>query len=100
HKVWISSEVGRFQDAQVRDVFAYAHVVDDELDGLPIELYPSLLERHYKIGAWITQSHRAAVFSAAIDAAAKPHVLRSAIHAVAESADNLEQELTGDADRL
>lgn len=100
HKVWISSGVGRFQDAEVRDVFAYAHVVEDDFGSLPDELYPALLERHYKIGAWITQSHRAAVFSAAIDAAAKPNVLRSAIYAVAESADDLERELTGDADRL
>jgi len=99
HKVWVRSETSWFDAAEVRDIFAYAHVTP-EGEGLPDDLYRSLLERHYKIGAWITEAGRAASFSAAIDARAKPHVLRSAILAVAESADDLEKELTGNEDAL
>lgn len=100
-RVWISSQADRFEDVEVRDVFSYGVVLDDSVDeGFSGEFHRRLLSSHFKIGAWVIQSDRAACFTASIEATANPRMLRAALRAVAQTADQLEAEITPDVDRL
>lgn len=100
--VYVNSGTETFKNLEIREVWAPAHKT---IGQFPAKVANDLLLDSFrkKIGAWQTiykesDDSYLAVFAAKIDAAADAASLSACIKAVAESADEMEEKLTGDKD--
>ncbi|MEO0085319.1 MAG: hypothetical protein ABIK37_01670 [candidate division WOR-3 bacterium] len=100
--VYINSGTETFKNLEIREVWAPAHKTVGQF---PAKVANDLLLDSFrkKIGAWQTMHKESddsylAVFAAKIDADADAASLSACVKAVAESADEMEEKLTGDKD--
>jgi hypothetical protein len=95
--VWIPSGTSDFGALEIRQVWSIAHRSQGPL---PVELANRLLDRNGAVilGAWLTEpagEEFGVIFAVQVAAETDALSLRSAIHAVATTADAMESELTG-----
>uniref|UniRef100_A0A7C4CC45 YbjN domain-containing protein n=1 Tax=candidate division WOR-3 bacterium TaxID=2052148 RepID=A0A7C4CC45_UNCW3 len=102
--VYINSGTETFKNLEIREVWAPAHKTTGQF---PAKVANDLLLDSFrkKIGAWQTifkesDNSYLAVFAAKIDADADAPSLNACITAVAQSADEMEEKLTGDKDEF
>lgn len=98
--VWIPSGTSDFGALEIRQVWSIAHRSQGPL---PVELANRLLDRNGAVilGAWLTEpagDELGVIFAVQVAAETDALSLRSAIHAVATTADAMEKELTGQDD--
>jgi hypothetical protein len=98
--IWIPSGTSDFGALEIRQVWSIAHRSQGPL---PAELANRLLDRNGAVilGAWLTEpagDELGVIFAVQVAAEADALSLRSAIHAVATTADAMENELTGKDD--
>jgi len=95
--VWIPSGTADFGALEIRQIWSIAH---RSKGPLPAELANRLLDRNGAVilGAWLSEpagDEIGVIFAVQVAAEANALSLRSAIHAVATTADAMEKELTG-----
>jgi len=95
--VWIPSGTADFGALEIRQIWSIAH---RSKGPLPAELANRLLDRNGAVilGAWLSEpagDEIGVIFAVQVAAEADALSLRSAIHAVATTADAMEKELTG-----
>jgi hypothetical protein len=95
--VWIPSATTLLGALEIRQIWSLAYRVKSPL---PANIANKLLDRNGVVilGAWLTQQtadELGVIFAAQLPAATDTLSLRSAIHAVATTADSLEKDLTG-----
>lgn len=100
HIVWINSNTERYGHLEIREIWAVGLHSSGQL---PTDLHRSLLERNnqYKLGSWKLQRisrGEGAIFYVQVAANLDRKSLMSSIQIVAETADELEEELTGKDD--
>lgn len=100
HIVWINSNTERYGHLEIREIWAVGLHSSEQLHA---DLHRSLLERNnqYKLGSWKLQRisrGEGAIFYVQVAANLDRESLMSSIKIVAESADELEEELTGKDD--
>ncbi|MDQ1310340.1 MAG: hypothetical protein QG601_1610 [Pseudomonadota bacterium] len=98
--VWIPSGTSDFGALEIRQIWSIAHRAKGPL---PADLANRLLDRNGAVilGAWLTEpagDELGVIFAVQVAAEADALSLRSAIHAVATTADAMESELTGKDD--
>ena len=98
--VWIPSVTSDFGGLEIRQIWSIAH---RSKGPLPAELANRLLDRNGAVilGAWLTEpagDELGVIFAVQVAAESDVLTLRSAIHAVATTADAMERELTGQDD--
>ena len=98
--VWIPSGTSDFGALEIRQVWSIAHRSQGPL---PVDLANRLLDRNGAVilGAWLTEpagDELGVIFAVQVAAETDALSLRSAIHAVATTADAMENELTGKDD--
>lgn len=98
--VWIPSGTADFGALEIRQIWSIAH---RSKGPLPAELANRLLDRNGAVilGAWLTEpagDELGVIFAVQVAAEADALSLRSAIHAVATTADAMEEELTAKDD--
>lgn len=98
--VWIPSGTSDFGALEIRQIWSIAH---RSKGPLPVELANRLLDRNGAVilGAWLTEpagDEVGVIFAVQVAAETDALSLRSAIHAVATTADAMESELTGKDD--
>jgi hypothetical protein len=98
--IWIPSGTSDFGALEIRQVWSIAHRSQGPL---PAELANRLLDRNGAVilGAWLTEpagDELGVIFAVQVAAETDALSLRSAIHAVATTADAMENELTGKDD--
>ena len=98
--VWIPSGTSSFGALEIRQVWSIAHRSQGPL---PVDLANRLLDRNGAVilGAWLTEpagDELGVIFAVQVAAEADALSLRSAIHAVATTADAMENELTAKDD--
>jgi hypothetical protein len=98
--VWIPSGTSDFGALEIRQIWSIAH---RSTGPLPADLANRLLERNGAVilGAWLTElagDEVGVIFAVQVAAETDLLSLRSAIHAVATTADAMERELTGEDD--
>jgi len=98
--VWIPSGTSNFGALEIRQVWSIAHRSPGPLLA---ELANRLLDRNGAVilGAWLTEpsgDELGVIFAVQVAAETDVLALRSAIHAVATTADAMEKELTGKDD--
>jgi len=99
-RVWIPSGTSDFGALEIRQVWSIAHRSQGPL---PADLANRLLDRNGAVilGAWLTEpagDEIGVIFAVQVAAETDAVSLRSAIHAVATTADAMEKELTGKDD--
>ena len=98
--VWIPSGTSNFGALEIRQVWSIAHRSQGPL---PVDLANRLLDRNGAVilGAWLTEpagDELGVIFAVQVAAETDALSLRSAIHAVATTADAMENELTAKDD--
>jgi hypothetical protein len=98
--VWIPSGTSNFGPLEIRQVWSIAH---RSRGPLPVDLANRLLDRNGAVilGAWLTEpagDELGVIFAVQVAAETDALSLRSAIHAVATTADAMENELTAKDD--
>jgi hypothetical protein len=98
--VWIPSGTSDFGALEIRQIWSIAH---RSTGPLPADLANRLLERNGAVilGAWLTElagDEVGVIFAVQVAAETDLLSLRSALHAVATTADAMERELTGEDD--
>jgi hypothetical protein len=98
--VWIPSSTSDFGALEIRQIWSIAH---RSKGPLPADLANRLLDRNGAVilGAWLTEpagDELGIIFAVQVAAETDMLSLRSAIHAVATTADAMEKELTGQDD--
>ena len=98
--VWIPSGTSKFGALEIRQVWSIAHRSQGPL---PVDLANRLLDRNGAVilGAWLTEpagDELGVIFAVQVAAESDALSLRSAIHAVATTADAMENELTAKDD--
>ena len=98
--VWIPSGTSDFGALEIRQIWSIAH---RSKGPLAADLANRLLERNGAVilGAWLTEQagdEVGVIFAVQVAAETDSLSLRSAIHAVATTADAMEKELTGEDD--
>ncbi len=98
--VWIPSVTSNFGALEIRQVWSIAH---RSKGPLPADLANRLLDRNGAVilGAWLTEpagDELGVIFAVQVAAETDALSLRSAIHAVATTADAMENELTAKDD--
>ena len=98
--VWIPSGTSDFGALEIRQIWSIAHRSQGPL---PVDLANRLLDRNGAVilGAWLTEpagDELGVIFAVQVAAETDALSLRSAIHAVATTADAMENELTGKDD--
>ena len=98
--VWIPSGTSDFGPLEIRQIWSIAHRAKGPL---PADLANRLLDRNGAVilGAWLTEpagDELGVIFAVQVAAETDALSLRSAIHAVATTADAMENELTGKDD--
>ncbi len=98
--VWIPSVTSNFGALEIRQVWSIAH---RSKGPLPADLANRLLDRNGAVilGAWLTEpagDELGVIFAVQVAAETDALSLRSAIHAVATTADAMEHELTAKDD--
>lgn len=93
--VWIRPETYSVGDVEVREIFSYADDLSDD-QPLPPGWAEKLLVYNgdYVVGAWSRYGDRV-TFSARVDANAPDHVLIGVMTLVLNTADLVEEEMTG-----
>jgi hypothetical protein len=96
--VWIPSGTSDFGSLEIRQIWSIAH---RSRGPLPADLANRLLDRNGAVilGAWLTEQagdEVGVIFAVQVAAETDAPTLRSAIHAVATTADAMEKELTGE----
>lgn len=98
--VWIPSGTSEFGALEIRQIWSIAH---RSKGPLPADLANRLLDRNGAVilGAWLTEpagDELGVIFAVQVAAETDALSLRSAIHAVATTADAMEKELTAKDD--
>jgi len=98
--VWIPSGTSDFGALEIRQIWSIAH---RSRGPLPADLANRLLDRNGAVilGAWLTEQagdEVGVIFAVQVAAETDALALRSAIHAVATTADAMEKDLTGGDD--
>ena len=98
--VWIPSGTSEFGALEIRQIWSIAH---RSKGPLPADLANRLLDRNGAVilGAWLTEpagDELGVIFAVQVAAETDALSLRSAIHAVATTADAMEEELTAKDD--
>lgn len=95
--VWVLNSVNELGNADVREVFATAHVLQPEDDEERLSTQLLTDASSFILGSWARYEDN--IYAVArIPADADEDLLEAAIQEVAGAADVLEEELTGDAD--
>lgn len=98
--VWIPSGTSKFGALEIRQIWSIAH---RSKGPLPADLANQLLDRNGAVilGGWLTEpagDELGVIFAVQVAAETDALSLRSAIHAVATTADAMEKELTAKDD--
>jgi len=98
--VWIPSGTSDFGALEIRQIWSIAH---RSRGPLPADLANRLLDRNGAVilGAWLTEQagdEVGVIFAVQVAAETDALAMRSAIHAVATTADAMEKDLTGGDD--
>lgn len=95
--VYVRSQTEEYDGLVIREVWAPAYKA--EADQLPADVANLLLESSFnsKMGAWV-KMNRMAIFVVKLDGGADLETLEKAISFAVEKADQMEEQLTGEAD--
>ena len=97
--VYVISDTHRSNGIEVREIWSTGYQAPDKKT-LPVKVANRLLEHSHDmvLGSWVKQEEGFATFVVKVPADASSSQLDGAIDAAASSADEIEEEFTGDLD--